>query len=315
MLTVEVSRKAAVAAGVYLFELQAIDGAPLPAYAAGAHIDVEIRPGLTRQYSLCGPTDRPDAYHIAVLREPASRGGSIAMAETIRQGDRLRIGAPRNLFALAPDQTAARLVAGGIGITPILAMARELTDRGVPFKLWYGGRSRSSMAFHGDILGGPFSAQATLHADDEASAGLDLAAALEAPQPGEHLYVCGPAGLIAATLSMAASAGWPEGSAHRESFASTAPNDGDAAFTLVLAKSGLRLEVPADRTALEVLVENGVEIDSSCEQGVCGTCMTGVLAGEPDHRDQYLTDDEKAANSCFTPCCSRARSSELVLDL
>jgi vanillate O-demethylase ferredoxin subunit len=154
-----------------------------------------------------------------------------------------------------------------------------------------------------------------LHADDEAGTGLDLATALASPVPGEHLYVCGPPGLIAATLAAATSAGWPDSAVHRESFSPVASDGADTAFALTLARSGLTLQVPADRTALDVLLEHGVAIDSACEQGVCGTCVTRVLAGEPDHRDQWLSAQEHAANDCFTPCCSRARSAALVLDL
>ena len=314
MITVEVKHAVQAAAGVRRLLLRPVDGAPLPDFSPGAHIDVEIRPGLVRQYSLCGLSGAP-AYEIAVLRDLASRGGSAAMCENIGVGDTLRISAPRNLFALQPAPTRARLIAGGIGITPILAMARSLRAEGRDFRLWYAGRSRTAMAFHAEIGSAAFAGLATIHADDEAGGPLDLSAVLAKPERDEHLYVCGPAGLIAATLALAVANGWPANTIHREAFSAPTDSAVDTAFTVHLARSGRRFEVPADRSVLDVLRDGGVELDYSCEQGVCGSCLLSVLHGEPDHRDMVLSDEERAANDQFTPCCSRSYSRELVLDL
>jgi vanillate O-demethylase ferredoxin subunit len=313
MITVEVKHAEEAAIGVRRLLLRAVDGT-LPAFSPGAHVDVEIRPGLVRQYSLCGHAEA-DVYEIAVLREPASRGGSAALCDDVHVGDRLRISTPRNLFALQPAPSRARLVAGGIGITPILAMARSLRAEGRDFRLWYAGRVRAGMAFHEEVGGSHFAGQATVHADDEAGGPLDLRAVLAEPAPDEHLYVCGPPGLIAATLELALASGWSSSAIHREAFSAASSTAGDTAFTVSLARSGRRFEVPTDRTVLDILRDGGVDLEYSCEQGVCGSCLVKVLHGEPDHRDMVLTDEERAANDQFTPCCSRSHSRELVLDL
>ena len=237
------------------------------------------------------------------------------MSDEVMLGQSINISAPRNLFPLTEGMTSARLIAGGIGITPILAMARELEAKSTPFRLWYAGRNQSSMAFRNDIALSNFAAHATLHADEEHGGPLDLSEILAQPSANEHLYVCGPIGLIDAVLAMAPSLGWVAEHVHRESFSPAAPSIDDQPFQLRLARSNVTLNVPADRTALDVLLEHGVEVDSSCEQGVCGSCITTVLQGDPDHRDLYLSPEEQARNDCFTPCCSRARSRELVLDL
>ena len=317
MLEVHVTGKTVEALGICSFELRAIDGGPLPAFEAGAHVDVYIAPGLTRQYSLCNDPHERHRYLIGVLRDPASRGGSNALHDTLHVGQTLTIGTPRNLFALAQSGTRHVLLGGGIGITPMLAMAHELHHRGADFELHYCFRSRDRAAFIPTLEQGAFARHLYLH-DDNGAAGqkLDAPALLGTPTSGSHLYVCGPGGFMQHILDTARSAGWPEAQVHREFFAATATDPAtNTAFEIELASSGRVLCVPPERTVFEVLDEAGVMIDSSCEQGVCGTCMTRVLAGIPDHRDQFLTPAEQAANDCFLPCCSRARSTRLVLDL
>jgi len=317
MLQVTVTRKADEADGICSFELSALDGSPLPAFEAGAHIDVHIADGLTRQYSLCNDPEECHRYLISVLRDPNSRGGSSAMHEQVQTGQTLSISTPRNLFAL--DHSARRhlLFGGGIGITPMLAMAWELSRKGADFELHYCFRSRDRAAFVTMLAQTPFAARITFHDDSGAKEQqLDAPAVLATPDTGTHLYVCGPGGFMNHILDTAHKAGWAQDRVHKEFFAAD-PIDqsADAPFEVELAKSGRVFQIPAERTVFEVLDEAGIEIESSCEQGVCGTCVTRVLKGIPEHRDKFLTVAEHAANDRFTPCCSRARSSRLVLDL
>ncbi|MBP6900153.1 MAG: oxidoreductase [Burkholderiaceae bacterium] len=311
------------AEGVCSYELVAPAGEALPAFTAGAHIDVHLPGGLVRQYSLCNDPAERHRYRIAVLREPRSRGGSAAMHEQLRVGQRLRVGLPRNLFALAPGQAQPHslLLAGGIGITPLLAMAQQLHREGRSFGLHYCGRSRSRLAFVDEMLASPWAAALQLHLDDGPEPQRLQAAPLLAAQPeGTQLYVCGPAGFMDHVLGTARELGWPEACLHREYFAaapapaSTAAGE-DRAFEITLARSGRVLGVGAGERVIDVLAAQGVQIPVSCEAGVCGTCLTRVLDGVPEHRDSFLTEAERAANDQFTPCCSRALSPRLLLDL
>ncbi|WP_085315405.1 PDR/VanB family oxidoreductase [Derxia lacustris] len=316
-LTVRVARRRSEAADICSFELLPAAGASLPPFEAGAHIDVHLPNGLVRQYSLCNPPGETHRYLIGVLRDPASRGGSQALHELVAEGATLTIGAPRNHFPLAAGAARSLLLAGGIGVTPILAMAEALTQRGADFRMHYFGRSLERMAFRERIAAAPFAARVALHADDgPPEQRADLAELLAGPDAGTHLYVCGPRGFMDAVLGTARAAGWPEDRLHYEFFgAEVAAQAGDRAFEVELARSGRVVTVPADRTVAQALGAAGIEVMLSCEQGVCGTCLTRVLAGEPDHRDLYLTDEEHAMNDQFTPCCSRARSARLVIDL
>ena len=315
-LLARVVRKTVEADGVCSFELAAAAGAELPAFTAGAHIDVHLAPGLVRQYSLCNDPAERHRWRIAVLREPASRGGSIGMHERIATGDTLHVSAPRNLFKLHPAGPGL-LLAGGIGITPLLAMAQALHREGREFALHYCARSATRMAFRSEIQAAAFASHVSFHADDgEAAQRLDIEAVLRRVTSDTHLYVCGPGGFMAHVLSHAQRLGWPDDRLHREYFAAGALDTAtDGVFELQLARSGKRCTVPADKTVLEVLLAQGVDVPSSCEAGVCGTCLTRVLAGTPEHRDSFLTDDERRANDQFTPCCSRSHTPMLVLDL
>ncbi|WP_175651434.1 PDR/VanB family oxidoreductase [Pseudomonas sp. Marseille-P9899] len=317
MLEVCVSQKIIEADGVCSFELLAANGAALPAFTAGSHVDVHVAPGVVRQYSLCNSPEEQGRYVIAVLFEAESRGGSRGMHLEVGQGARLTIGTPRNLFDL--DLTGQRylLFAGGIGITPILAMAHALIAAGKDFELHYCGRSAQRLAFVELLSCAPFSHHLRLHVDDgPVEQRFNAAQVLACPSAGDQLYVCGPAGFMAHVQSTAQSCGWSDQQIHREDFAAPPQVlEGDRAFEVELARSGRVITIPARQTVLEALLENAIEIESSCEQGICGACMTGVLAGEPDHRDQFMTAAEHARNDRFTPCCSRSNSPRLVLDL
>ncbi|MFT3665841.1 PDR/VanB family oxidoreductase [Piscinibacter sp.] len=318
MLSVRVARKTVEAEDIASFELVSTDGAPLPAFAAGSHIDVQLPGGgPTRQYSLCNDPAESHRYLIAVLRDAASRGGSAGMHERVKEGDVLAISAPKNHFALAHDAQSHLLLAGGIGVTPLLCMAERLAHAGGEFEMHYCTRSAARTAFRERIARSVFAPRVAFHFDDGAAGQkLDIAALLAAPRAGRHLYVCGPKGFMDAVLSGARAQGWPEAQIHYEFFAAdAAPKAGDGSFEVMLASSGRVITVAPDRSVVQALAEAGVSVATSCEQGVCGTCLTRVIEGEPDHRDLYLTPEEQAANDQFLPCCSRARSARLVLDL
>jgi vanillate O-demethylase ferredoxin subunit len=309
-----------VADGIRMFELAPLDGTPLPHYTPGAHIDVHLPAGLVRQYSLCGRPQQGDAYVIAVQNDAASRGGSRAM-HALQVGDTLRIEGPRNHFPLAHDARHSVLLAGGIGITPLLSMAERLAQTQASFELHYCVRNRERAAFLDRLDALHLRGRCTLYTDDApADARMDFARVVRDPPPGSHLYVCGPSGFMDHALDAAKQAGWVDSHLHREYFsaptADTRDNTPTAhAFTVRLARSGKVVRVSERETVVQALAAHGVGIETSCEQGVCGTCLTRVLAGDPEHRDLYLTDDERARNDQFLPCCSRSRSDELVLDL
>ncbi|MCS0627894.1 PDR/VanB family oxidoreductase [Telluria mixta] len=297
-------------------ELAAADGTALPPFSAGSHIDVEVGPGVVRQYSLCNDPLEQHRYLIGVLREPQSRGGSRAVHDIIQVGDIIPISTPKNHFPLTP---AGRylLLAGGIGITPILSMAERLSSTDAEFTMHYCTRSLERTAFRERILKSGYSNRVRFHFDaDAAGKKFDLAAMLHTAPPDTHLYVCGPAGFIEFVTAAAKAQGWKDERVHFEYFGA-APQDttGDQPFEVRIASTGLAYTVAAGKTVIQVLEANGVEVPVSCEQGVCGTCVTRVLEGVPDHRDHYLTEDEHAANDQFTPCCSRSKSPLLVLDL
>jgi vanillate monooxygenase ferredoxin subunit len=315
-LKVKVLRRKQEAQDIASFELVREDGSALPAFSAGSHIDVQVPGGLTRQYSLCNDMGEQHRYRIAVLRDANSRGGSAGMHDALKEGDTLTISAPRNHFPLVHAHRTL-LFAGGIGVTPLLCMAQRLATTGGDFVLHYCTRSPQRTAFRDEIAASPFVGNAQFHFDDgDAAQKLDLEAVLRQPQPGTHLYVCGPSGFIDWVEQTAARCGWGKDQVHVEHFgAARQDTAGDRPFQVKIASSGAVVEVPADQTVVQALQAHGVEILTSCEQGVCGTCITRVLQGECDHRDLYFTDDEKAKNDQFTPCCSRAKSSMLVLDL
>jgi len=317
MLTVRVTRRTAEAVDIDTFELCDVDGKPLQPFSAGSHIDVHLPNGLTRQYSLCNDPTESHRYLIGVLRDAGSRGGSTAMHDEVQEGAVLRISAPKNHFPLAHEARRSVLVAGGIGITPILCMAERLAMAGADFEMHYCTRSRERTAFRDRIAASAFAPRVRFHHDDgHAAQKLDIPALVANRAPGVHLYVCGPKGLMEAVLGSARAAGWPEPQIHYEFFnAELLPTGDEGAFDVKLASSGRVVTVPKDKTVVEALAEAGVDVPTSCQQGVCGTCLTRVLEGVPDHKDLYLTPEEQAANDQFTPCCSRSKTPLLVLDL
>lgn len=313
-LKVRVARKAPQALDICSLELVDAEGGLLPAFSAGSHVDVHLPNGLVRQYSLLNDPAERHRYMIAVLKDPDSRGGSRAIHELIQEGQMLTISMPRNLFALAPAAGSSLLLAGGIGITPILCMAHCLSAQRADFALHYCSRSRERTAFREEILQSAFASRARFHHDDEGPA--DLAALLGQPGDDRHLYVCGPKGFMDAVLDTARRQGWAEKNVHYEFFcASQLKFDSDAAFEVKLARSGQVISVLKDQSVTQALAAAGVGIETSCEQGVCGACLTRVLEGEPDHRDMFLSPGEQACNNSFLPCCSRSRSPLLLLDL
>lgn len=315
-IVVKVMRKTQAAEGIACFELARPDGAALPAFSAGSHIDVEVPGGFTRQYSLCNDSAERHRYRIAVLRDAASRGGSIGMHDALKEGDELRISEPRNHFPLVSAERTL-LFAGGIGVTPLLCMAQRLSKIGADFTLHYSTRSLERTAFRDEIIASPYAEQVVFHFDNgPPEQTLVVPAALANYQPGTHIYVCGPAGFITYVVQVAQGMGWPAAQIHVEYFAAEKQDtSADRAFDVKLASTGKVYRIAADETVVQALQKEGVEILTSCEQGVCGTCITRVLEGECDHRDMYFTDEEKAKNDQFTPCCSRAKSGMLVLDL
>jgi ferredoxin-NADP reductase len=317
-LNVVVKRRELQGDSIVVLELVNPTGAPLPAFDAGAHIDLHLDSGLIRQYSLCGNPSRLDSYRLGVLRDPASRGGSTAVHDQLREGNRLTISAPRNHFPLYAAAQHSILVGGGIGITPMLAMACDLYARGASFELHYCARSRAHCAFLGELAAAPWVDRVHLHMDDEGEAQrFEPATALLAAPANAHLYVCGPAGFMEWVMSSARTGGLAETQIHREYFSAPAtPGEtADAAFEVVAQRSGKTFTVEAGQTLVQALIQVGIAVNVSCEQGVCGTCLCDVLEGEPDHRDVYLTAAERAANDQMLVCCSRARSARLVLDL
>jgi vanillate O-demethylase ferredoxin subunit len=314
---VRVTRKFAVAANICAYELTSVDGHALPPFSAGSHIDVFLANGITRQYSLCNPPSERHRYLIAVLKDPASRGGSKAMHEDVHEGDELTISAPRNHFSLAHPPEKSLLLAGGVGITPILCMAERLEAIGEEFELHYAARSEATMAFRRRILDSPFARKVHFHFNDGGmEQKLDLGALLRERRPDTHLYVCGPKGFMEAVLDTARSSSWPEAKLHYEFFgAAPIRLATDGSFQVQIASTGERITVPPEQTVVAALSAVGIDIQVSCEQGVCGTCLTRVLEGTPDHRDLFLTQKEQAKNDQFTPCCSRSKSAFLTLDL
>lgn len=314
-LDVRIERRTTEAIDIVSLELVALDGGELPAFEAGSHIDVEIGVGLIRQYSLCNPPSERHRYRLGVLRDAASRGGSERLHRELFQGRHIRIGLPRCNFRLVDGPQTAILLAGGIGITPLLAMAHELHARSTPFVLHYCARSRDRTAFADEIAASPWSSSVRMHFDDgPESQRLSLDALLVDPAPDAQLYVCGPEGFIHFVTAGAASRGWPAERVHVEHFNAEVTQDGKA-FEVEAAVSGVTVQVPEGQSIAHALIAAGVDVPLSCEQGICGTCLTAVRYGTPDHRDEYQTDEEKSANTHITLCCSRSLSPRLVIDL
>jgi len=298
------------------FELVDRRGRDLPRFAAGAHIAVRLGGGLLRDYSLWNDPAERRRYCIAVLRERDGQG-SRHLHEAVRVGDEVEVWAPRNNFPLAEDAERHLFLAGGIGITPVMAMIAELRRRHADFLLHYCTRSPEATAFREELDLLAAQGHVRFHHDGgDPARGLDITAAVREPQPGTHLYYCGPAGMMAAAA--AAASHWPLGTVHCEYFTGPAarppePLTEDRPFRVRLAKSGAEYEVPAGETIIEVLRRHDIAVRTSCELGYCGACLTPYRAGEPDHRDQILSATDRERYVLI--CCSRANTPVLELDL
>ncbi|MGW2327573.1 PDR/VanB family oxidoreductase [Streptomyces sp. NPDC001700] len=316
MIRATVSEVTAETGAVKCFRLRRSDGRPFAPYEAGAHVDVVGPSGVTRQYSLCGPPDDGGAYVIAVKREELSRGGSSALHDQVGAGDELVISEPRNLFRIEPAAARHVLVAAGIGITPLLSMAYQLRRTGAPFRLHYFATSRERAAFVPLLESAEFAADVEFHfgLGRDAQPGA-LAEALADPAPGTHVYTCGPKEFMRRVVEVAAVRSLPEDQVHVEHFQPLEPvaEAGDA-FEVEL-DTGEVFAVPPGRSIVDVLAEGGIEVDTSCREGICGTCVLPVRGGVPDHRDNCLTRKEKEAGDQIATCVSRARTARLVLEL
>lgn len=314
MFDVIVSRREDQSPTVTVLELQHPEGKALPAFSAGAHIDVQVDTDLVRQYSLCSnPADRTH-YRLGVLREAESRGGSAGIHAHFEEGLKVAISEPKNHFHLMDTQDHSILVGGGIGITPLIAMAYSLRDAGRSFELHYCVRSAAQAGFIAE-LEKEFPEQFHLYVEDVDDGNrLDIDATLQRAGAQSHVYVCGPAGFMDWIIQSAQQAGYEPGHIHREFFSADVDTSG-AEFEVVAEASGVTVQVPDGVTIAEALREAGVQVDVSCEQGICGTCICDVIEGTPDHKDQFLNDEEREMNDQIAVCCSRALSDRLVLDI
>jgi ferredoxin-NADP reductase len=316
LLRLQVAGVRSEAKGVVALELHHPLGEALPAFAPGAHLEVHLPNGLVRHYSLSNSPAERDRYCIGVGLAPNSRGGSSFVHESIRRGDQLLVSEPRNHFPLVTDAQAYCFVAGGIGITPLLSMIRWCIEHGKAWRLHYCVRSRQRAAFYEELQSFDGARETLhLHADDEqAGRRFDPREALLGLAAGAHVYCCGPASLMSAVER--ASQQRPAGTVHFEWFAAkSTPTAEQLAFTVKLRSSNVALAVGPRQTVLGVLEHHGIPVPSSCREGTCGTCQTGIVEGVPDHRDSVLSAQQRAANDCMMVCVSRARSEVLVLDL
>lgn len=296
------------------FRIARTDGAALPAWHAGAHVLVDLPDGDTRAYSLIdfdAPGADPTDYRIAVQREPEGKGGSLHM-HGLAAGSALSFSAPRNSFPLQ-DGAPALLIAGGIGITPMISMAATLKNAGQQFDLHYAGRTKGMMAY-AEKLRDHFGDPVHLHADDDPATALDLDALLGTVAPDAHLYVCGPKGLITATQQRAGLAGINAERIHVELFDAPQEQQGDTAFEVEI-NSGDVFTVAPGQSIIEALEEAGVDVMYDCKRGDCGICQCDVISGTPDHRDVVLSEAERAAGKVMQICVSRSKSPRLVLDI
>ncbi|KNE25042.1 PDR/VanB family oxidoreductase [Achromobacter spanius] len=292
-------------------ELAALDGEALPVFTPGAHIDLHLSPGIKRSYSLCSSPEQRDHYVVGVLHDRNSRGGSAYIHQQLRPGQQLLIDPPRNHFELDASAELSVLIAGGIGITPILCMLLHLLRQGKRVALFYAARSRAEAAFLARL---PPGLQAHLHFDEDHGGAPDLHRFLAAMPDTAHFYCCGPRPMIDAFETAASLLNLPHCHVERFGAKDAAPAEG-AAYQVTLAKSGKTLAIEAGAVLLDCLLRAGIEVPYSCREGVCGSCETRVLSGTPEHRDSVLSQSEQAANSCMMVCVSGCLSKELVLDL
>jgi cytochrome P450/ferredoxin-NADP reductase len=314
LLSGRIRKREELASNIVGLEIEPLPGTRFPLWSAGAHIDLHLREGLVRQYSLTGPVD-DGPYRIAVQLEPNSRGGSATVHSRLQAGTNVTLSAPRNNFVLDEQADSFVLFSGGIGLTPILAMAWRLHQLGRDFVWHLSARSRERLAWSDQIDALPFRKQIMLHLDDgPADQLLDAATVLRHVSDRAQVYICGPRGYMDHLAQAARDAGILPDRMRREYFGAEIDMSGDP-FVVVAARSGLRIEVSANESILAAATRAGLQIETGCQNGVCGTCLTHVLDGRPDHRDMVLTDIEKAENRRIAVCCSRSQSATLVLDL
>lgn len=304
------------------FTVSRLDGEPLDRYEPGAHIDVTSPSGVTRQYSLCGDPDRRDAHLFAVKREDASRGGSRSLHDEVAVGTELTIGAPRNLFRLVPDAREHILIAAGIGVTPLLSMAYRLLAQKTPFILHYFARSAEHAAFLPILSNAPFTDYVRFHFGVERShLDASLASCVADASDGAHIYTCGPGPFMDRVVAVAETR-LPSEAIHLERFAADSLSANGSVteavldtFDVQIAGTGKTVRVDARTSIVQALASIGIEVDTSCGEGVCGTCMVDVESGVPDHRDHCLSKAERASNKVICCCVSRSKTPVLVLDL
>ncbi len=293
------------------FEFTPVDGRALEPVEPGAHIDLHLPNGIMRQYSLVTCEGERTSYIVGIKKDRASRGGSKFIHENLKVGQIVKIGGPRNNFPLAENAAHSVLIAGGIGITPIWCMAQRLIAKGVPWTMFYSCRERFEAAFLGDLQDRP---EVNLHFDAESNgAFLDLNAIVANAPDGSHFYCCGPTPMLKAYED--ATAGVPEGHMHVEYFTAAEEAATEGGYSVVLQKSGQEFAIPEGKTILQVLRESGLDVTYSCEEGVCGACETAVISGQPDHRDNILTDREREESKTMMICCSGSKTAKLVLDM
>ena len=312
-IAVRVTRAEKIAEGIHLFEMRPKDGGELPAFTAGSHINLRLPNGLVRKYSLCSDPAERDHYRIAVKREENGRGGSIYLIDNTREGDEWLISAPDNAFALPQRGDNFIFIAGGIGITPFIAMIHALKhDPAKKFKLYYCSRTPEMTAFREELSAPEYKGKVVIHYDNgDPEKALDLWPIVEERKNREHLYCCGPRGLMEAVRD--ATGHWSPTAVHFEAFSEAdARRPDDKPFKVKLAKSGVTIDVPAGTTIMEAMRTAGHDVPSSCESGTCGTCRTRLLEGEADHRDLVLTEAERGSQIMI--CVSRAKTPELVID-
>lgn len=295
-------------------EFESATSATLPKVEAGAHIDVHLPNGMVRQYSLCQNPNDEGKFRLGILRDPESRGGSVSAFDEIKDGMQIQVSEPKNLFPLLKAKHSV-LIGGGIGITPLITMAYQLAHEGASFELHYCGASPEKCAFVDEIKNGELAQYTTFHFKSEgASHRAFFESAIKDIDLESHIYTCGPVGFMDWVINLATTHDFPEQQIHKEYFQVETDTSGDL-FEVVAERSGKIIMVEAGETILQALAKEGIDIEMSCEQGVCGTCMCDVIEGEPDHRDVYFTDEEKASNEQILVCCSRSKTPRLVLDI
>lgn len=312
---VKVTQRYSVGSDISIIELESSLNEPLPSFEAGAHIELHLPNDMIRQYSLCQDPTQQQCYRLAILRDQQSRGGSQYIYDHLHLGSELKISAPKNLFPLVDANAHHILIGGGIGITPLISMAYQLHQNQQSFELHYCAQHSEQVAFIQELQESPFAAQVIFHFKDQGANHRDyLQAHFKTLAKSSHIYTCGPNPFMDWVFDLAQSHQFTAEQMHREIFQNEVDIHGDS-FEVVAQRSQKTIQVASDESILDALAKHGIYVEKSCEQGVCGTCMCDVIEGSPDHRDVYLTDEEKQSNEQILVCCSRSNSERLVLDI